>query len=112
MKRYMDYYAPRVRKVCLSFREGMKVPSIEALHGVQLATDCRPGALSPLLKEFVWFYLFPPVGTPGRDYAVQLAPHMTLFWEIVSKLPQVICPRTLSLTKPLYMPPSRALHPG
>ncbi|KAJ3509425.1 hypothetical protein NMY22_g16293 [Coprinellus aureogranulatus] len=52
--------------------------SIETLHGLQLATDCRPGSFSPLLKDFQWFDIDDVVDAFGRDYALQLPPLMTL----------------------------------
>lgn len=53
--------------------------SIDSLHGVQLATDCRPGALSPLLKSFRWFDTEDAMDVLGRNYVRHLSPHMSLF---------------------------------
>ncbi|KAJ3512772.1 hypothetical protein NMY22_g15237 [Coprinellus aureogranulatus] len=79
LKRYMDYYACRIRQVDFTYPFGGTTLSIESLHGVQLATDCGPGSFSPLLKDFQWFDIDDVREAFGRDYALQLPPLMSLF---------------------------------
>ncbi|KAJ3532981.1 hypothetical protein NMY22_g7529 [Coprinellus aureogranulatus] len=53
--RCLTYYAPRIRGFSLDVFSGMKLPSMETLRALELLTAARPGALSPHLKEFIWY---------------------------------------------------------
>ncbi|TEB32588.1 hypothetical protein FA13DRAFT_261958 [Coprinellus micaceus] len=57
----------------------MRMPSIELMHALQLATQSLPGALSPRLREFAWYHATDALLVFGREFSKLLAPHMNLF---------------------------------
>ncbi|TEB21747.1 hypothetical protein FA13DRAFT_1799504 [Coprinellus micaceus] len=64
--------------------------SIEALNALQLATDCKPGALSPLLREFAWFQQEDAEHALGKVFSGRFPPYVSLFaGDSVSKLHRV-----------------------
>ena len=79
LARYLTLYAPRIREVIFDPYGAPRTPSIESLHGLQVVTGCRPGVLSPLLKQFGWYTVEEAIGAYGWGYATQLAAHMSLF---------------------------------
>ncbi|TEB32537.1 hypothetical protein FA13DRAFT_1731744 [Coprinellus micaceus] len=61
LKRYLTVYAHRIRTFALQLEEQKQFLSIETLGALQLATEYRLGALSPLLQHFRW-------PSPEEDY--------------------------------------------
>ncbi|KAJ3547968.1 hypothetical protein NMY22_g1447 [Coprinellus aureogranulatus] len=79
LHRYVKLYAPRIRSFSLDIFEEMKIPSIEALQALELATARQQGALSPLLTKFTWYDAKAAAGILGADFSANLAPRMHLF---------------------------------
>ncbi|KAJ3535878.1 hypothetical protein NMY22_g6287 [Coprinellus aureogranulatus] len=79
MHRYLTYYAPRIRTFTFLVSDGVLMPSLESFRALELFTESRPGALSPLLKEFTWQSWDDVALTLGEDIGKHLYPSLFLF---------------------------------
>ncbi|KAF6749339.1 hypothetical protein DFP72DRAFT_545483 [Ephemerocybe angulata] len=75
LRRYLTFYAPRIRSFGLKIFAGMHILSIESLLALQVATDYQLGALAPRLKKLAWC----ADDVLGRDFSSQLPAFMSLF---------------------------------
>ncbi|KAF6753209.1 hypothetical protein DFP72DRAFT_902201 [Ephemerocybe angulata] len=75
--RYTTFYAPRIRTMAPT--PSKRMLAIEAFHGLQLATNAKPGALAPNLRTFEWCSPTTLQGSFGDDFSRQLSAFMSLF---------------------------------
>ncbi|KAF6749330.1 hypothetical protein DFP72DRAFT_1173686 [Ephemerocybe angulata] len=75
--RYTTFYAPRIRTMAPT--PSKRMLAIEAFHGLQLATNAKPGAMAPNLRTFEWCSPAILQGSFGDDFSRQLSAFMSLF---------------------------------
>ncbi|KAF6753212.1 hypothetical protein DFP72DRAFT_902207 [Ephemerocybe angulata] len=78
LRRYLTFYAPRIRRFGLKIFAGMHILSTESLLALQVATDYQLGALAPRLKKLAWCPRAAD-NVLGRDFSSQLPAFMSLF---------------------------------
>jgi hypothetical protein len=79
LRRYLRYYAPRIRQFSPYLHTRMRMLSIEALQALQIATEYQAGALAPRLQEFHWYRPQQCILALGEPFARVLAPFMSMF---------------------------------
>ncbi|KAJ2918969.1 hypothetical protein MD484_g1453, partial [Candolleomyces efflorescens] len=87
LKRYLEFYSRRIRSVSspTPYDAHITVLSTDFLRVLELTTHLRPGAFSPLLKQFFW-------SAYDRDLFIKTFPGFSLF----------LCPGTEVLHTHIY----------
>ncbi|KAF6753229.1 hypothetical protein DFP72DRAFT_1069608 [Ephemerocybe angulata] len=81
LRRYLTFYAPRIRSFELHTRHCKKLLSMTSWQALQLATDHQPGVLSPSIKECTIYWVsFWMIRRMMGKYEVDIAPYMSLFF--------------------------------
>ncbi|KAF5332635.1 hypothetical protein D9611_005387 [Ephemerocybe angulata] len=81
LKRYLSFYAPRIRSFELKTQHCKKLLSRTSLQALQLATDHQPGVFSPCLKECTIYWIsFQGIQQMMGNYKEDVAPYMSLFF--------------------------------